>query len=100
MQDSTTVKHFPKGVDKLTALMDMLAGWQSYVSDLLLLTDDELKEMNTTRSEWEKHHQADYFDIIFDLYQDSAQLTELPDNEQVKAVERFLVERVLPLFKP
>jgi hypothetical protein len=94
-----TAKAFPQGVDKLTALMDMLAGWQHKIADCLEYTDEDLAELNTTRNEWEKHHNEDYLQVAFDLYQASGELMELPEDEQDKAVERFVQERLLPLFK-
>jgi hypothetical protein len=94
-----TAKTFPKGVDKLTALMDMLAGWQHKIAVCLDYTDEDLAEMGKTRNEWEKHHNEDYLQVAFDLYQASGELMELPEDEQDKAVETFVRECLLRLFK-
>ncbi len=94
-----TAKIFPAGVDKLTALMDMLAGWQHKIATCLEYTDKDLADMNKSRGEWEQHHNEDYLQVAFDLYQASGELMELPESEQGKAAEKFLLERILPLFK-
>jgi hypothetical protein len=64
-----TAKAFPQGVDKLTALMDMLAGWQHHIAVCLEISDEDLTEMNKTRSEWDKHHNEEYLQVALDLYQ-------------------------------
>jgi hypothetical protein len=90
---------FPPGVDTLTTLLDMLAGWQEFIASCREWSDEDLTANNTTRDQWEAHHSEAYLDHIANLYQDAGRLTDLVIEEQPKAVERFVLERIVPLFK-
>lgn len=89
---------FPNGVDKTTALLDLLAGWLDYVHKCLGIKKKELKRKKITRAEWELHHSEAYADLIYDLYQLAGQIMLLPDEEQDAAAQKFFSEHVLVLF--
>jgi hypothetical protein len=89
---------FPNGVDKTTALLDLLAGWMNYAFESREIKKKELKRMGKTRAEWEVHHSEAYADLVFDLYQAAGKIMLLPDEDQDAATEKFFTEHVLVLF--
>lgn len=89
---------FPNGVDKTTALLDLLAGWMNHVFECRDFKKKDLKRLGKTRAEWEVHHSQEYGDLAWDLYQAAGQIMLLPEAEQDKAVQKFVVEQLLPLF--
>ena len=89
---------FPNGVDKTTALLDLLAGWLDYAHKCREIKKKELKRMGKARAEWEVHHSEAYADLIYELYQGVGQIMLLPDEDQNAATEKFFSEHVLVLF--
>jgi hypothetical protein len=89
---------FPNGVDKTTALLDLLAGWRNKIDSCREFKKKDLKRMGKTRAEWEVHHSEAYADLVFDLYQAAGKIMLLPDEDQDAATEKFFTEQVLTLF--
>jgi hypothetical protein len=89
---------FPNGVDKTTALLDLLAGWLDYTHKCREIKKKELKRRKITRAEWEIHHNEANTDLIYELYQAAGQIMMLPDEDQDAATEKFFTEHVLVLF--
>lgn len=89
---------FPNGVDKTTALLDLLAGWRNKIDSCREIKKKELKRRKITRGKWEIHHSEAYADLIYDLYQVAGKIMLLPDEDQDAATEKFFAEHVLVLF--
>ena len=89
---------FPNGVDKTTALLDLLAGWLDYAHKCREIKKKELKRRKITRAQWEVHHNEANTDLIYELYQAAGQIMMLPDENQDAATEKFFFEHVLVLF--
>jgi hypothetical protein len=89
---------FPNGVDKTTALLDLLAGWRNKIDSCREFKKKDLKRLGKTRAEWEVHHSEAYADLAFDLYQAAGKIMLLPDEDQAGAAEKFFTEHVLVLF--
>ncbi len=89
---------FPNGVDKTTALLDLLAGWRNKIDLCREIKKKELKRRGITRAEWEVHHSEAYADLAYDLYQAAGKIMLLPEEDQDAATQKFFTEHVLVLF--
>jgi hypothetical protein len=88
---------FPGGVDKTTALLDLLASWMDHVYICREIKKIELKRIGKTRVKWEVHQGEDYGNQTVDLYQATGLIMLLPGAKQDAARQNFMIEYNLGL---